>query len=138
MECPLCSETLESQQIHGIEIDVCGGCSGAWFDAGELESYRVASGAKRGDHSVPALEPSYGGERSKCPRCATKSIAVGKLRDTAVHQCLNCSGIFLSHRELEQISSSKMERFTDGAIDGAAHNMFEIAIEVLGELLSGL
>ncbi len=38
MKCPKCGADLHTEEYHGIEIDRCGECHGAWFDAGEAES----------------------------------------------------------------------------------------------------
>jgi len=41
IKCPSCSGTsLSIIVIHGIELDVCGSCTGVFFDMGELESLR--------------------------------------------------------------------------------------------------
>jgi hypothetical protein len=36
MNCPRCDGTLVETDYHGIKIDVCNKCTGAWLDAGEL------------------------------------------------------------------------------------------------------
>ncbi len=37
MKCPKCGMDLHPVELHGIKVDVCGGCNGTWFDAGEIE-----------------------------------------------------------------------------------------------------
>ncbi|MFN6965100.1 MAG: zf-TFIIB domain-containing protein [Pyrinomonadaceae bacterium] len=36
IKCPKCDGTLHETDFDGVKIDVCGGCSGVWLDAGEL------------------------------------------------------------------------------------------------------
>ena len=36
MKCPKCDGTLLEADYQHIKIDVCNGCHGVWFDAGEL------------------------------------------------------------------------------------------------------
>ena len=41
VKCPSCTDMgLSIIEIHGIELDVCGNCTGVFFDIGELESLR--------------------------------------------------------------------------------------------------
>ena len=34
--CPDCLEQLNTERFHGIDLDVCTGCAGLWFDPQEL------------------------------------------------------------------------------------------------------
>lgn len=34
--CPRCNSDLELENLHGVQIDRCRGCGGAWLDRGEL------------------------------------------------------------------------------------------------------
>lgn len=49
MRCPSCDTPLTAREFHGVTIDVCPKCGGAWLDRGELEMLaRVDEGnAKR-------------------------------------------------------------------------------------------
>ena len=53
LKCPSCSDTgLSIIEIHGIELDVCGNCSGVFFDTGELESLRKKLKTNDKEHGV--------------------------------------------------------------------------------------
>ena len=36
MNCPRCDGKLVETDFENVKIDVCNGCAGVWFDAGEL------------------------------------------------------------------------------------------------------
>ncbi len=40
--CPSCASKMSPVHLRGVRIDLCGGCGGAWLDAGELS--RVSDG----------------------------------------------------------------------------------------------
>ncbi|MBN2126249.1 MAG: zf-TFIIB domain-containing protein [Deltaproteobacteria bacterium] len=37
MRCPKCGQQMEEEELAGIMVDRCTGCSGMYFDKGELE-----------------------------------------------------------------------------------------------------
>lgn len=37
MRCPKCGDTMKEVEMAGLRVDKCGGCSGLYFDSGELE-----------------------------------------------------------------------------------------------------
>ena len=43
MVCPKCSGSLEPRFSHGIEVDVCVECGGAWLDRGEIDKLAMRS-----------------------------------------------------------------------------------------------
>jgi Zn-finger nucleic acid-binding protein len=47
MNCPCCRRALHKRLLHGVTIDVCPGCAGAWLDSGELEWLLAESGGMR-------------------------------------------------------------------------------------------
>lgn len=38
MKCPKCGSDLKETMQSNIAVDVCTGCGGVWFDAGELDT----------------------------------------------------------------------------------------------------
>lgn len=38
MKCPKCGSDLKETHFRDIAVDVCTGCNGVWFDAGELDA----------------------------------------------------------------------------------------------------
>ena len=43
MVCPKCSGSLEPRFSHGIEVDVCVECGGAWLDRPEIDKLAMRS-----------------------------------------------------------------------------------------------
>lgn len=51
LDCPACGHSEDTaglvprglQGVPGLELDICGGCGGAWLDRGELEHARQAA-----------------------------------------------------------------------------------------------
>lgn len=42
-KCPDCgSQSLLARNVRGIELDICPGCHGVWFDQGELRKVQLA------------------------------------------------------------------------------------------------
>ena len=37
LKCPRCGAELHERDFQNLKLDVCSGCHGVWFDAGELE-----------------------------------------------------------------------------------------------------
>ena len=44
--CGACGEALYAIVHRGVELDVCSGCGGIWFDGGELSSFLAGGGRK--------------------------------------------------------------------------------------------
>jgi Zn-finger nucleic acid-binding protein len=92
MRCPGCSAQLEGFRHCGVELDRCASCGGVWFDAGELEAYRLAQ---------EKLPQPYEFERSEeeeplhCPRCDAGTLAFGRARSVRLYRCSRCSGVWL-------------------------------------------
>jgi hypothetical protein len=38
MKCPKDGYDLATQELHGVQVDVCGHCGGLWLDQGELDT----------------------------------------------------------------------------------------------------
>lgn len=76
MLCPKCSTPLDARFSHGIEIDVCPECGGAWLDRGEIDKLtavnepRVLATSQTGSSDV-----QDGGQQPpppKAPKVKTK------------------------------------------------------------------
>ncbi|MFO7958596.1 MAG: rhomboid family intramembrane serine protease [Candidatus Brocadiia bacterium] len=101
-QCPKCDQPMNSVSIKGAEIDLCPGCSGMWFDPGELSRAvgfkfkesadgRALAGADRTEH--------------RCPACAVPLYErdLGDHAGVRIDQCPQCSGIFLDRGELTRV-----------------------------------
>ena len=69
MDCPSCSESMRVES-HGvddsIEVDVCDGCGGVWFDKGELDMLDD-SVVVNAEH-IELVRGGFSGR--SCPRCS--------------------------------------------------------------------
>ncbi len=101
MNCPKCSsETLvETLTLGNIPLDVCPGCSGIWFDKGELEALlKQSQGGDPADLSL--INPKA--EGLVCPRCQNKMSRGGLVNPLLlVDKCQSCDGVWLDSHELE-------------------------------------
>lgn len=97
MQCPFCQTELIEDRTSDVRIDQCVTCRGVWFDAGELEQFRAGlkdESAPDAD-ALPAFAPNPKFEREHCPRCRSRSLAVGRIDDRVLHRCDRCSGMFV-------------------------------------------
>lgn len=95
MKCPECKVPLTPKSLAGLELDVCEGCTGIWFDAGELTRYRESKsfGALRLGSEQAKFTPC--GSPKICPKCDTSTMSSGTLGTVrnAAH-CTTCHGFF--------------------------------------------
>ncbi|MDO8803138.1 MAG: zf-TFIIB domain-containing protein [Elusimicrobiota bacterium] len=99
--CPKCaSEALvETPAMGNIPLDVCPGCSGIWFDKGELEAMlKQSQGGVSADFDL--INPKA--EGLACPRCKNKMSRGGLVNPLlVVDKCPSCGGIWLDPHELD-------------------------------------
>lgn len=100
INCPKCNseKLVETPALGNIPLDVCPGCSGIWFDKGELEALLAKSqGSPAG--SLDFLNPKE--SSMNCPRCG-KSMSRGGLVNPLllVDKCEACGGVWLDPNEL--------------------------------------
>jgi len=103
INCPKCSsETLvQTPSLGNIPLDVCPGCSGIWFDKGELETLLAKSqGGSAADLSL--INPRA--EGLVCPRCKNTMSHGGLVNPLLlVDKCGACGGVWLDPRELDLV-----------------------------------
>lgn len=100
--CPACDRRMERYEVRGVEIDICPGCRGVWFEAGELP--RMAGLAFEDAPSARELASAQRSER-RCPSCALwlYERELGPDSGVMVDQCVQCSGLFLDHGEFTRL-----------------------------------
>lgn len=100
INCPKCSsETLvETPALGNIPLDVCPGCSGIWFEKGELEALlKQSQGGAQAD--LQLIDPKAGGH--DCPSCKVKMSRGGLVNPLLlVEKCETCGGVWLDAQEL--------------------------------------
>jgi Zn-finger nucleic acid-binding protein len=99
MKCPACRQsTMFVVEHDGVELDVCAGCEGAWFDATELE---LLLGA---DPPLGAAGAAAAAEAGRpCPRCrrTMAKANIGGLGGVTVDVCSdNGCGLWFDRGEL--------------------------------------
>ncbi len=101
--CPKCSSEalVETPALGNIPLDVCPGCSGIWFDKGELEALlKQSQGWDSADFSLINSMP----EGLICPRCKNKMSRGGLVNPLlVVDKCEACGGLWLDPHELELV-----------------------------------
>lgn len=120
MPCPRCSSLMRPVLEHDVKLDRCGQCGGTWYDRGELEAIRQASGKLDDELAAAGKEEREeaardGGEPMQalaegkalylpCPRCQGAMTRQNYMRASGVMMdvCGN-HGLFLDAGELERI-----------------------------------
>ena len=106
LECPACWNQLVPTPVKDLTVDVCHGCGGIWFDAGELA--RVDNPRETGEVLLAIERDVSVGVRHdqarSCPRCEAEMDrrAYGPA-SVQIDECPGCNGIFLDAGELEVI-----------------------------------
>ena len=97
--CPKCSSEalVETLSLGNIPLDVCPGCSGIWFDKGELEALLKQSQGAGDSADFDLINPRA--EGLDCPRCKNKMSRGGLVNPLLlVDRCQSCGGIWLLSR----------------------------------------
>ncbi len=103
INCPKCSSEalVETLALGNIPLDVCPGCSGIWFDKGELEALLKQSQGE-GAADLELINPKA--EGLACPRCKNKMSRGGLVNPLLlVDRCQSCGGIWLDSHELDLV-----------------------------------
>jgi Zn-finger nucleic acid-binding protein len=139
MECPACSQTLDSREAAGISLDVCsGGCGGVWFDQFEFRKFDEAyEEAGTWLLELTGVRRVSGGSGASlvCPRCDGSVLHrhfFSTNRRVEVDECPTCAGVWLDVGELRELR----DQFpTEAARKEAAAEYFE---DVFGEQLAAM
>jgi membrane associated rhomboid family serine protease len=93
--------------IHGVEIDSCTGCFGAWFKENELPEFleKLEDGEfsvkKKKHHRRVLPRVNRNRESSFCPKCnqLASPYSAGN-SDITVLKCINCRGIWVEPSQI--------------------------------------
>ncbi len=106
MKCPSCSTPLSEKTVaEGLGIDVCDRCKGIWFDRNELQRFLGNLAVDDGKPERPRILESefriytFAGIET-CPCCEVKTLQHVNFEGLDASRCTECSGIFVSKRQL--------------------------------------
>lgn len=111
MNCPACSNPLETRIYDGVELDVCAaGCGGVWFDQFEFRKFdepHEAAATELLSLEGAETSPSVEDDRFTCPRCGD-DVVLGRRffstkRRVEVDECPACAGVWLDVGELRDL-----------------------------------
>ena len=105
MKCPECTTELRPHFVAGVHLDRCEGCSGIWFDHGELETYREKI-APPETRARPQFIPEPREANKRCPGCGQVELVFGRLEGHPLRRCGSCQGLFVSEQTIRALNSS--------------------------------
>ena len=145
LTCPACSAPLRAERHLGIEIDLCTGCHGIWFDAGELEMYRAQRRPEAGVQRT-GFRPDSTRPAQRCPRCESETLLPGNgAGGHTLSVCSGCRGAFVPDETVAKLGGgpswqppSVGEAFADGVASGAGDLGLQVLEWVLSSIFEGL
>ena len=112
MQCPVCRSEQLIVEVEGVELDLCLGGCGTWFDGQELRQLFELTGAPAGLHDLEQrLEELPRGEHGpvrRCPRCRGRMQHVrapGSDGGVILDRCRHGHGLWFDPGELEELLS---------------------------------
>lgn len=132
--CPDCRIEMNSQEVHGVQIDVCPRCAGVWFDDGELSHFQqkgVMSEVE--DMFVPSVERARPGSTpTNCPVCTdTVMDEYAYMYSTPVRidGCPICHGIWVHDGELRAMESLAFAAHNQPLPNDVEHRLAMVELE---------
>jgi Zn-finger nucleic acid-binding protein len=109
LTCPTCKTELYPFQWHKVMVDICGSCSGVWFDFAEMyaavesDSLENVDAAFAGAYQERPVAVSMEGDDRQCPRDGTTLKRHEWDGDSKIvmDYCEACEGTWLDAGELE-------------------------------------
>ena len=129
LECPKCWAEMRKEEVEvlgrNITIDVCSKCQGMWLDDNEL-------GKILGARKLASYLTKHIGTKSRselvCPRFGGL-MDLEYAGDVAVDTCLECSGAWLDHGELEKLKEKSAAGYVSDKGLKAEEEMEEIMVK---------
>ena len=142
--CPECQIPLRVKLHHGVELDLCTGCRGVWFDATELSAVLLGPAKRPTAYTIrfdeSHLRPLISSNVT-CPVCATASLGRAVWGDVVAFKCEACQGIWISAHSIERLRAQLVDLHSSKAVGlnpGLGKSGWEVAaavLEVLSELV---
>ena len=110
MNCPRDASILRTDKDHGIEVERCSQCQGAWYDFGELEELE-ATAAHSEDALAGMLQYSKRPSELKCPVCGKEMVAFDyRANNVELDACTEEHGFWLDAGESDRVRDIMRER----------------------------
>jgi len=99
MKCPVCRVSMYAAEYEQIEIDLCAGCEGVWFDADELELL-LGQPAELQPSNVDLQE-----DDRTCPRCRKpmNKANIGPEKSVVIDVCPAGCGMWFDRGEAQDL-----------------------------------
>ncbi len=105
MKCPACREMMFVVEYDQIELDLCPGCRGVWFDADELRLLL--------DEAAPLeMEAATTDEKPRsCPLCRRRmdKVNIGPGRRVLIDACPDGCGLWFDDQETAALTRDLQE-----------------------------
>ena len=123
LKCPRDGRQLETVKDHGIEVERCGTCKGAWYEddeLGMLEANAADEDSRRGMIDYAKRESEL-----LCPVCSKPMRAFNyRASSLDLDACTEAHGFWLDGGEDERVMHLMRERVADLQRAGSAQDMW--------------
>lgn len=106
LACPRCGDLLRASDRGGVEIDLCPGCHGAWFDQLEIEAFLHAN--RDLPNYVPEPLRRWAASALPCPVCRKpmKTLVKNPVFPFDVEMCPEDKGYWADGEELDRLRAT--------------------------------
>jgi Zn-finger nucleic acid-binding protein len=109
LSCPRDATELAQGKEHGIEVDRCPGCGGAWYDYDELEA--LESTVAGDEHRLGTIEYAKRESELACPTCSKPMRAFNyRAYNLEIDACSEGHGFWLDAGESARVRDIMKER----------------------------
>jgi Zn-finger nucleic acid-binding protein len=109
MKCPKCGNPFATAKVGAVEVDRCTGCTGLWFDRGELEqALGLPGSAETLDFEDPRVGQAFNEyDEYDCPACGGAMLRMvdPKQHHIWFEKCSACHGVFLDAGEFKDLQT---------------------------------
>jgi Zn-finger nucleic acid-binding protein len=109
LKCPRDQSLLKEGHEHGVEIDRCGTCGGAWYDNDELSMLEATVADE--DSRRGMIDYAKRDSELHCPVCKQKMRAFNyRANNLELDACTEDHGFWLDANEAERVRQLMVER----------------------------
>jgi Zn-finger nucleic acid-binding protein len=126
LNCPRDATELAQGKEHGIEIDRCPGCQGAWYDYDELEALEATIASD--DERTGTIDYAKRDSELHCPVCQTQMRAFNyRAYNLELDACSEGHGFWLDAGESARVRDVMRERVSGLRRAGSAQKAWQRA-----------